>query len=86
MSFHSRNEIKLKVLKKNTCLLLQNSQETNFKFLDFKKVRLNKCNTFSYNTCSTFPSRKARIRVAFLNSAYLLTFDLIRRSINRPRE
>lgn len=37
-------------------------------------------------TCSTFPSRKARTRVAFLNSAYLLTLDLMRRSINRPRE
>lgn len=85
-SFHSRNETKFRIVRKKTSLLSQNAQETSFKYLDFKKMRLNACNTLFYNTCSTFPSRKARIRVTFLNSAYLLTFDLISRSINRPRE
>lgn len=38
------------------------------------------------STCSTLPSRNARILVIFLNSAYRLTLDLIKRSISNPRE
>lgn len=86
LTLHSRNEIQIGILKQSISLLLQNTWVTNCRFPDFKKMSSKICNRGFHGTRSTFPSRKARIRVAFWNSAYLLTLDLIRSSINRPRE